>query len=262
MIRTQTSRAVIDRVEKVAKDRAQPPQQVQASRTCKWCCKCAVREHTSLVASVFSQDYKVPANLGAETQELRNETNSIRAAAGSKSARQVKTTAKLAYIDPPVSRRPASLGGRACASSAGGATGGGACNSIPHFPVGRRGHCAHCYPFALADPDSSSQQDVTRASTAGASVQTPRQQDQSLSQPSQPGQPSGPSQSAPPGPPQLELDLGDWRSCAARSAVGPTTAVIRVITASEGAQSEWRLAQCAWRPLPASPFQKPIKNDA
>ena len=60
-----------------------PPPQIPASCTCKWCCKWTVCQHMSLVASVFSPAYKkVPDKLVAETPALRKKTNSIRGTAG------------------------------------------------------------------------------------------------------------------------------------------------------------------------------------
>ena len=69
------------------KEKKKPPPQIPLSCTCKWCCKWTVCEHTGLVASVFSPNYKVPVNLIAETPALRKKTNSIRGLAGQRRKR-------------------------------------------------------------------------------------------------------------------------------------------------------------------------------
>ena len=92
-----------------------PPPQIPATCNCKWCCKWVICEHTSLVASVFGPEYKVPNNLIAETPALRKKTNSIRGTAGVRRKMLIKeiarqksaTKSKLTYMDPPLSpRRP------------------------------------------------------------------------------------------------------------------------------------------------------------
>ena len=81
LIRKQPAWAAeVDRVELSDEDRGDvedeeskppPPPQIPASCTCKWCCKWTVCEHTGLVASCFSPEYKVPDKLVAETPALR-----------------------------------------------------------------------------------------------------------------------------------------------------------------------------------------------
>ena len=91
-----------------------PPPQIEASCTCRWCCKWTVCEHTDLVASVFSPKYKVPGKLIAATPALRKKTNSVRGTAGVRRKRllmeirqqKAKSTSKLTYMDAPEPRRP------------------------------------------------------------------------------------------------------------------------------------------------------------
>ena len=68
------------------------------------------------MASVSSQEYKVPDKLVAETPTLLKKTSSIRGTAGLKgkllikelAIQKTKSTNKLSYMDPPVSPRLAS----------------------------------------------------------------------------------------------------------------------------------------------------------
>ena len=93
--------------EEDEEDKPPPPPQIPSSCACKWCCKWTVCEHTGLVASVFSPEYKVPDKLVVETPALRKKTNSIRGTAGLKrkqlireiSRQKSKSTNKLAYMD-------------------------------------------------------------------------------------------------------------------------------------------------------------------
>jgi hypothetical protein len=88
--------------------------QLPASCTCKWCCKWTIREHTALLAYVFSPEYPVPEVLVAETPALRKKTKSIRGTAGIKRKSVMKeiaqqrkqSTNRLAYMDPPVHLQP------------------------------------------------------------------------------------------------------------------------------------------------------------
>ena len=91
-----------------------PPPQIEASCTCRWCCKWTVCEHTGLVATVFSPKYKVPGKLIAATPALRKKTNSVRGLAGLRRKRALmeirqqnaKSTSKLTYMDAPEPLRP------------------------------------------------------------------------------------------------------------------------------------------------------------
>ena len=91
-----------------------PPPQIPATCNCKWCCKWVICEHTSLVASVFGPEYKVPDTLIAETPAARKKTNSIRGTAGVRRKKLLKeiamtksaTKSKLTYMDRPLSPRP------------------------------------------------------------------------------------------------------------------------------------------------------------
>ena len=100
--------------EEAEEEDKKPPPQIEASCTCRWCCKWTVCEHTALVASVFSPKYKVPGKLIAATPALRKKTNSVRGLAGLRRKRalmeirqqKAKSTSKLTYMDQPVPRRP------------------------------------------------------------------------------------------------------------------------------------------------------------
>ena len=91
-----------------------PPPHIPATCNCKWCCKWVICEHTSLVASVFGPEYKVPDTLIAETPAARKKTNSIRGTAGVRRKKLLKeiamtksaTKSKLTYMDRPLSPRP------------------------------------------------------------------------------------------------------------------------------------------------------------
>ena len=80
--------------------------------TCKWNYKWTVCEHTGLVASVFSEEYKVPDLLIAATPALRKKTSSNRGTACVRRKHLMKELAKaktksksrLTYMDPPAPR--------------------------------------------------------------------------------------------------------------------------------------------------------------
>ena len=99
------------------KKKKKKPPQIAASCTCKWCCKWTVCEHSTLVASVFSDKYSVPVKRIAETPALRKKTNSVRGLAGPRRRKAIleiqrqkaKTTRKLAYLDQPAPRPAAEL---------------------------------------------------------------------------------------------------------------------------------------------------------
>ena len=71
-----------------------PPEQIPLCCTCKWNYKWTECEHTGLVASVFSWEYKVPDKLIAATLALRKKTSSIRGTAGVRRKHLLKELAK------------------------------------------------------------------------------------------------------------------------------------------------------------------------
>ena len=89
-----------------------PPPQIPMACTCKWNYKWTVCEHTGLVASGSSGEYKVPDLLIAATPAQRKKTSSIRGTAGVrrkhllKELAKAKTKAKtrLTYMDRPAPR--------------------------------------------------------------------------------------------------------------------------------------------------------------